>query len=124
MANEKNLKPFKKGNKGGPGRPVGWVPLGKRLQEYLQSPMKYKGEDKLIGDLLVRRMVAAALSGNTRMMDSIWEKIEGKAIARMELTGKDGEPIKQSVELPATSARIEEILKRGATASDKASLPH
>lgn len=130
MANEQNLKPFQPGNRAGVGhgRPKGSVSLSKLLEKALTQQIDVRdgtGEKKQVAELIVASMLKQALKGDMRAQKEIWDRIEGKAVAIMELTGKDGSPI--ALETPgllAINSRIEELSRAGENSDNKAPLPH
>ena len=86
MANEKNLKPFKKGdsriNKGG-------RPKWKHITEMLKNP---ENQDKLTE--VVNVVYELALKGDMRAVEFIADRLEGKVAHRLQVSPANDKPIK------------------------------
>lgn len=85
MANEQNLKPFKKGESGNPGGRPKW----KQITEMLRNP-KYQDKLEQITDLVYEM----ALKGDFKAINFIADRLEGKPSQRFEVSPKNDEPIK------------------------------
>jgi hypothetical protein len=111
MANKDTLrpKPFQKGESGNPnGRPVGSRNVSTILKEMMESlapdelvNAKFvkefcKGKKKVTtADAIAARLINEGLiKGEPWAMKEILDRTEGKAKQGLELTGKDGAPIK------------------------------
>lgn len=86
MANEKNLKPFKKGdpriNKGG-------RPKWKHITEMLKHE---DNQEKL--EQLVHVIYDKALGGDMRAVEFIADRLEGKVTHRLQVSPANDKPIK------------------------------
>ncbi len=93
MANEQNLKPYKKGQSGNPaGKPVGSFSLLNALRaEIAKCP---PGEDKkTYGDLIIARMLADSIKkGDIQHIKTIWAYTEGLPKESLDVTSA-GKPI-------------------------------
>lgn len=90
MANEQNLKPFKKGESGNPnGRPKGSISLETRVKRLLEEPDKLpKAIQQMIGNICeegtapIDALLIAAymngLQGDTKAMQIVLERGWGK----------------------------------------------
>lgn len=85
--NNKNLKPFKKGHPGGPGRPKGSISITNRLTKYLEKQIKArepldKSNQELktfsLIDLIILRLIENALNGDIKAITTIFDRIDGK----------------------------------------------
>jgi hypothetical protein len=77
----RHLKPFAPGQSGNPnGRPKGQS-LTARLRELLEQD-EFQGraiaDGKCVADLLVEAIVAGALAGDTRLIQEVLDRTEGK----------------------------------------------
>ena len=106
----KHLKPIKPGETRNPnGRPKGKLNFDPRVDmaiEYLAQELarKHNADPKnknkqlkveeidIEGDIFAQ-LINKARSGNDKMIDSFLDRRHGKATARIELTGKGGNPI-------------------------------
>ena len=106
----KHLKPIKPGETRNPnGRPKGKLNFDTRVDmaiEYLAQELvrKHNADPKnknkqlkveeidIEGDIFAQ-LINKARSGNDKMIDSFLDRRHGKATARIELTGKGGNPI-------------------------------
>jgi len=90
MANEQNLKPFKKGQSGNPkGRPKKLPHLEELLADIL-------GEDKegiTAAEAILRALRAKATKGDIRAAEVLLERAYGKAKQGIELSGTNEGPI-------------------------------
>jgi hypothetical protein len=96
MANEQNLKPFKVGNPGGPGRPKG-VPNSKtrllRLLELVQTqtnPITGEKEEFTVAEQLDMVLINKARKGDIRAYQEVMDRLEGKAKQSTELEVSGG----------------------------------
>jgi len=105
-----NLKPIKPGEVRNPnGRPKGKLNFDTRVdmaiealamqmvEHHNKQPKNKKKQIKLEdidieGDIFMQ-LLNKARGGNEKMIDSFLDRRHGKAVARVELTGKDGDPI-------------------------------
>ena len=85
MANEKNLKHFKKGVSGNPGGRPKW----KHITEMLKHE---ENQEKL--EQLVHVIYDKALSGDMRAVEFIADRLEGKVATRLSVEKPSDEPIK------------------------------
>lgn len=69
-----NLRPFPKGQSGNPGC---------RKPDLISRAVREQLDEKTAADL-VRVLIARALSGDLKAMELLWDRTEGKAIARTE----------------------------------------
>lgn len=89
MANEKNLKPFKKGQSGNPkGRP----PL-RDIKEVLKDLLSQEKNNTQLIDGLMSVVVNKALKGDLKAVDMLLSYTYGKPTQKTEITGKEGEKI-------------------------------
>lgn len=87
MANEKNLKPFNKGESGNPGGRPKWALVSKEIRNHLDDPEKIKELVETVFDL--------ALKGNMRAIEFIADRVEGKVAQNYHFfTEINDEPIK------------------------------
>lgn len=80
MANEKNLKPFKKGHKfsKGHGRPKGSRSISTVLKEMMEVTISTKQGDKLTVELIVMGIIKKAISGDVSAFREIRDTTEGR----------------------------------------------
>jgi hypothetical protein len=91
MANEKNLKPFKKGQSGNPaGRKKGSL---RDIKVVLQDLLSQEKNGTQLIDGLMSVVVNKALKGDLKAVDMLLSYSYGKATQRTEITGAEGEPI-------------------------------
>lgn len=88
---------FKPGNPGG-GRPKGALSYKDRFEKYLQLEHQVKMPDgtvtdKAILDGIILSALAKARQGDVRAMEFVFNRSFGKEPDKMELTGKDGQPL-------------------------------
>jgi len=89
MANEKNLKPFKKGQSGNPkGRP----PL-RDIKEVLKDLLSQEKNNTQLIDGLMSVVVNKALKGDLKAVDMLLSYTYGKPTQKTEITGSEGEAI-------------------------------
>ena len=93
---------FIKGGKGGPGRP----PKDRCISD-LMSDMLVKDSPEFVRDSLGRRtkkhmtylqafvfsQVTRAINGDAAAARNLWERVEGKVLTSLEVSGIDGGPI-------------------------------
>lgn len=92
---------FQPGNNAGPnGRPVGTGPaaLQKKLEKYLNLNTDVKLPDGSIEkreviDRIVLSMLNKAAGGDMQAIKEVFDRFYGKLSDKVELTGKDGEPL-------------------------------
>ena len=85
MANEKNLKPFKKGKSGNPGGRPKW----KHITEMLKHE---DNQGKL--EELVHVIYDKALGGDMRAVEFIADRLEVKVAHRLQVSPANDKPIK------------------------------
>lgn len=91
MANEKNLKPFKKGQSGNPaGRKKGTL---RDIKLVLQDLLSQEKNGTQLIDGLMSVVVNKALKGDLKAVDMLLSYSYGKATQRTEITGAEGEKI-------------------------------
>ena len=91
MANEKNLKPFKKGQSGNPpGRIKGSL---RDIKVVLQDLLSQEKNGTQLIDGLMSVVVNKALKGDLKAVDMLLSYSYGKATQRTEITGAEGEKI-------------------------------
>lgn len=91
MANEKNLKKFKKGESGNPnGRPKGTL---RDIKVVLQDLLSQEKNGTQLIDGLMSVVVNKALKGDLKAVDMLLSYSYGKATQRTEITGAEGEKI-------------------------------
>lgn len=104
-----NLKPPFDGSTPGPGRPKGKLNFDTRVDMAIEvlaqaivakhnADPKNKNKQMKLEDIdiegdIFAQMLNKARSGNEKMIDSFLDRRHGKATARIELTGKGGNPI-------------------------------
>lgn len=96
MANEQNLKPFKVGNPGGPGRPKG-VPNSKtrllrilELSQKKRNPVTGEEEEFSIAEQMDLQLINKALKGDMKAYEIIMDRLEGKPKQSTELEVSGG----------------------------------
>lgn len=92
MANEENLKKFKKGESGNPnGRPVGSLNSKTILQKYLnlitkaENPITNEMESLTVAEQIHLKQVAKAIEGDLYSYKEIIDRLEGKTINVQEI---------------------------------------
>lgn len=87
-------------------------PAGEEYDEVLEKIVPVNYMHKVVAKLVY----LAAEIGELKAIKEVFDRIDGKAIQRTELTGQDGDSIeiKESVGLRELSNRIAEVLDRGA----------
>lgn len=96
MANEQNLKPFEKGNPGGPGRPKG-VPNSKtrllrilELSQKKRNPVTGNEEEFTIAEQMDLQLINKALKGDMKAYEILMDRLEGKPKQSTELEVSGG----------------------------------
>ncbi len=116
------LGKFKKGHTPPPtaGRPKGAISLKERLDKYIDLPTKVVMPDGTVSDKSVMDSIVLALLGKARKGDisaakEILDRYYGKQTEKMELTGKDGQPlaVEHSVGLSEAQRRLRAIIDSG-----------
>jgi len=91
MANENNLKHFKKGQSGNPkGRPKSAL---RDIKDVLKDLLSQEKNGTQLIDGLMSVVVNKALKGDLKAVDMLLSYTFGKATQRTEITGAEGEPI-------------------------------
>lgn len=111
---------FKPGHKMAKGRPKGALSLKERLDKYVDLPTKVVMPDGTITEKSVMDSIVLALLGKARKGDlgaakEILDRYYGKQTEKMELTGKDGQPlaIEHSIGLSEAQRRLRAIIDSG-----------
>lgn len=109
---------YKKGKVPTGGRPKGALSLKERLNKYLEMEMKTKMPDgtitdKQVLDNVILSLLAKAIKGDVRAIEVVLERQFGKEADKVELTGRDGQPIEIE-----HSRRLQEVYGRAAEAFD------
>lgn len=112
----KNLKPYKPGHPPTGGRPKGSLSFKERAQKFLDIQTKYKMPngtitDQTLLDGAILSLIAQANKGNVPALKELFERIFGKEVEKVELTGSDGQPI--AIE---HGARLSAVYERAANA--------
>jgi len=122
---------FKKGHKPGPNahRPLGSPSLSATIERLLNREINTADildENKTKRVMPVRErvgmaVIAKALSGDIPAVREILDRLEGKTTTKVEVTGKDGEPLKteQSISISAINERLREFIRDGEVDGDK-----
>lgn len=100
MANEQNLKPFKPGESGNPdGRPVGSKSITTMVREALDEVIKMKdGSEVDMKGLLIKRILDKAIQkGDDRMIQMIWEQLDGRPNQKIDLVAELGDESRNSI---------------------------
>lgn len=116
------LKPtqFKPGHKPKGGRPKGALSFKERLDKYIDLPTKVVMPDgtiteKGVMDSIVLGLLSKARKGDVAAAKEILDRYYGKQVDKVELTGKDGQPlaIEHSVGLSEAQRRLRAIIDSG-----------
>lgn len=115
----KALEPtkWKKGQKPpGAGRPKGSLSLKARFEKYMDVEVKVKKPDGSVMDApaieaICLAIMSQAAKGNVKAASLLFDRVYGKESQKLELTGKDGDPIEFE-----HSGRLSEIEQRLADA--------
>ena len=92
-----NLKPFQKGNPGGPGRPK-TRELDAMVREFLaQSVPSRNGGDKTLLEAIFAGLSAKAAKGDSKAAGLLLERGYGKAKQEIVLTGDGANPVAQTL---------------------------
>src|SRR5262249_6648281 len=130
--NPDKTKPFrwKPGQSGNPkGRPFK-KPITERYEALLEDPLPEQVRVSMRlapgatwGDALALGQIRSAAKGNTLAAREIAERLEGKVAHQVQVSGKEGQPIRVSLE--ATLERIEAFygIRRGPAASSTTDQP-
>lgn len=109
---------FKKGQKppATSGRPKGSLSFKERAQKFLDIETKYKMPDgsftdQTLLDGAILSLIAQANKGNVPALKELLERVFGKEVEKVELTGSDGQPI--AIE---HGARLSAVYERAANA--------
>ncbi len=100
MANEENLKPFKKGQSGNPkGRPAGSKGRSTIAKKWLETPEQFKNpitgeiEELTQEDIGTLALIKKMRSGDVRAYDSLMDSAHGKAIQTNDVTVNQDLPL-------------------------------
>ena len=103
MANEKNLKPFKKGQSGNPkGRPKGSLDSATIIRKWLEAKSEYTNpitKKKELGQLfdeVVIGLIAKARKGDARAFEALLDRAEGRVTQKHEI--KEAPKIKLKID--------------------------
>ena len=112
----KNLKVYQKGHPPTGGRPKGSLSLKKRFEKYMDIEVEVRTPDgKIVGAPAIEAICLAIMSqaakGNVKAASLLFERVYGKESQKLELSGKDGDPIEFE-----HSGRLSEIERRLADA--------
>ena len=101
MANEQNLRPpWKPGESGNPkGKAVGTKSITTLIREALEEVVKLKdGTESVAKRLLVKRILDKAIDkGDVRMIQMIWEQLDGRPNQKIDLIAELGEESRDSI---------------------------
>src|SRR3990167_1093186 len=101
MANEQNLRPpWKSGESGNlNGRPIGAKSITTLIGEALEEVVKLKdGTESVAKRLLVKRILDKAIDkGDVRMIQMIWEQLDGRPNQKIDLIAELGEESRDSI---------------------------
>lgn len=108
---------FKKGHKANGGRPKGSLSYKERFRKYLELEVPFKlpngkVENREILDGIILSALAQATKGDIRAMEFVFHRAFGKESEKVELTGKNGQPlaIEHGQRLRAAYERAAEVL--------------
>jgi hypothetical protein len=96
--------------KGTSGNPGGRK-KGESLTAMLRRVLEQEHNGRPIGEILVERLVKEALTGKLPHLKEVFDRIEGRAKERHEVTGMDGQQLIIEIvpaEAPPNPARAEE----------------
>jgi hypothetical protein len=82
-----NLKPWKKGVSGNPGG----RPKKKLIDEALEELLLSNNSELAVA--IAKKLLVRAKSGEVKAIQLVAERVEGKAKAKMEVSGPDGEEL-------------------------------
>jgi len=111
---------FQPGQSGNPGgRPK--KKLTDKLEARLDTPIPGDKNGRTYGDLFIEKLVRRACNRSDTAAKEIFDRVEGKALQRMELSGPEGGPVEVSSE--DLARRIREILNKARARAGKPPLP-
>ncbi len=93
----RNWKPGQSGNPN--GRPKKGDTLTDLLREYVEGiavlPVGPEGQKRRVRvkKALIREMVNRALGGSDQIMIHILDRLDGRVVSKLEMTGEDGGPV-------------------------------
>lgn len=118
----KNLKPYKPGHAvpPGAGRPKGSLSFKERAAKFLDLTQQVKMpgggfQDQTLLDGAILSLIAQAHRGNVPALKELFERVFGKEVEKLELTGKDGQSlsIEHSARLSEARCRLRDALSGG-----------
>ena len=85
------------------------------LEKLLNSKVNIDGKNKNIFTELIKVLIVKALKGDTRAINMILERIAGKEVQPIEVSGKGGQGIKidAASTLSEIDRRLSEIIESG-----------
>lgn len=105
MANEQNLKPFQKGNPGGPGRPKKLPDLDRLLADVLGEEATEDGISE--AQKVLAKLKDKALEGDVRAAEVLLDRAYGKAKQNMEVVAS----VDMNTQTTVTDLSDEDLLK-------------
>ena len=125
MANQKNIDPYKikKGEVRNPkGKPKGTLNAKTILKQLLDAqidddeigptnkPRKITGFEKLM-----RKLIRMGNEGDIKAIREILDRVEGKPIAKQEITGVDGGPLKveNDISISELDSKLAKYIDKG-----------
>jgi len=89
MANEQNLKPFKKGQSGNPnGRPK-----KPDLNQYLIDALNEERNGISAMEAIIKTLIAKAVKGDVRAAQELLDRLYGKSNQRLTHSGDEKAPV-------------------------------
>lgn len=115
----KNLRPWRPGESGNPGGRPGRSPLTDAYRARLDqaNPQDKHQPKRTFAECLAEVMVNRALAGDLNAAIEITDRVEGKSVARTELTGVAGEDLFPRLSREENERRIAELLEGDVGAS-------
>ena len=84
---------FLPGNGGGPGRPTKDKCVTDLMRTELEKTETVKGKKVTYLQLFVESQIKRAINGDAAAAKNLWERIEGRVPAALEVSGEGGGPI-------------------------------